>query len=78
MGSNGSYSMVVGGSALTLTAGKVIEKGRRLAGHLLEAAGADIEFADGRLAPLRRLKKSLAARGEDGVVAIVEREFDFD
>ena len=48
MGSNGSRSMVVGGSALTLAAGKVIDKGRRLASHLLEAAEADLEFADGK------------------------------
>jgi len=50
MGSNGSRSMVVGGSALTLAAGKIIDKSRRLAGHLLEAAEADIEFADGKFA----------------------------
>ncbi len=48
MGSNGSRSMVVGGSALTLAAGKVIDKGKRLAAHLLEAAEADLEFADGK------------------------------
>ena len=48
MGSNGSRSMVVGGSALTLAAQKVIDKGKRIAAHLLEAAEADIEFADGR------------------------------
>jgi carbon-monoxide dehydrogenase large subunit len=48
MGSNGSRSMVVGGSAVSLAAAKIIEKGKRLAGHLLEAAEADIEFADGR------------------------------
>jgi aerobic carbon-monoxide dehydrogenase large subunit len=48
MGSNGSRSMAVGGSAVTLAAGKVIDKGKRLAAHLLEAAEADIEFADGK------------------------------
>src|SRR5215831_6710920 len=48
MGSNGSRSMVVGGAAVTLAAGKIIDKGKRLAAHLLEAAEADIEFADGR------------------------------
>jgi aerobic carbon-monoxide dehydrogenase large subunit len=50
MGSNGSRSMVVGGSAVTLAAGKVIDKGKRLAAHLLEAAEADIEFAGGKFA----------------------------
>ena len=48
MGSNGSRSMVVGGSALHLAAGKVIDKGTRLAAHLLEAAEADLEFADAK------------------------------
>jgi CO/xanthine dehydrogenase Mo-binding subunit len=48
MGSNGSRSMVVGGSAVTLASGKVIDKGKRLAIHLLEAAEADIEFANGK------------------------------
>ena len=46
MGSNGSRSMVTGGSALTLAAQKIIAKGTRLAAHLLEAAEADIAFAD--------------------------------
>ncbi|UYN93216.1 MAG: xanthine dehydrogenase family protein molybdopterin-binding subunit [Enhydrobacter sp.] len=48
MGTNGSRSTVLGGSALFMAAGKVIEKGRKLAGHLLEAGEQDIEFADGR------------------------------
>jgi carbon-monoxide dehydrogenase large subunit len=47
MGTNGSRSTVLGGSALFMAAGKVIEKGRKLAGHLLEAGEKDIEFADG-------------------------------
>jgi aerobic carbon-monoxide dehydrogenase large subunit len=48
MGSNGSRSMVAGGGALSLAADKVIEKGRRLAAHLMETAVADVEFADGK------------------------------
>ncbi len=47
MGTNGSRSTVLGGSALFLAAGKVIEKGKKLAGHLLEAGEQDIEFANG-------------------------------
>jgi carbon-monoxide dehydrogenase large subunit len=47
MGTNGSRSTVLGGSALYLAAGKVIEKGKKLAGHLLEAGEQDIEFAEG-------------------------------
>ncbi|MBY0333064.1 MAG: xanthine dehydrogenase family protein molybdopterin-binding subunit [Acetobacteraceae bacterium] len=48
MGSNGSRSMVTGGSALVLAADKVIEKGSKIAAHMLEAGMEDIEFADGR------------------------------
>jgi carbon-monoxide dehydrogenase large subunit len=48
MGSNGSRSMVAGGSALTLAADKVIEKGKQIAAHLLEAATADISFAESK------------------------------
>jgi carbon-monoxide dehydrogenase large subunit len=47
MGTNGSRSTVLGGSALFLAAGKVIEKGKRIAGHLLEAGEQDIEFKEG-------------------------------
>ena len=44
----GSRSAAIGGSALWLAADKVIAKGKRIAAHLLEAADADIAFADGR------------------------------
>ena len=47
-GHGGSRSLHMGGSALTLAADKVIEKGQRLAGHLLEAAVEDIVFEVGR------------------------------
>jgi len=47
-GTVGSRSLPVGGSAILRAADKVIEKGRRIAAHMLEAAVEDIEFADGR------------------------------
>jgi carbon-monoxide dehydrogenase large subunit len=47
IGTNGSRSTVIGGSALWMAADKIIAKGRRIAAHLLEAAEADIEFAVG-------------------------------
>jgi aerobic carbon-monoxide dehydrogenase large subunit len=46
MGSNGSRSMVVGGTALVLAADKIIEKGRLIAAHLMEVGASDIVFAD--------------------------------
>jgi carbon-monoxide dehydrogenase large subunit len=47
MGTNGSRSTVIGGSALTVAADKVIEKGKRIAAHLLEVAPAKVAFAAG-------------------------------
>jgi carbon-monoxide dehydrogenase large subunit len=47
-GTMGSRSTVVGGSALWRAADKVIAKGKPIAAHLLEAAEADLVFADGR------------------------------
>jgi carbon-monoxide dehydrogenase large subunit len=44
-GTFGSRSIAVGGSALFKAAEKVIEKGKRIAAHLLEVSAADIEFA---------------------------------
>jgi aerobic carbon-monoxide dehydrogenase large subunit len=47
MGTNGSRSTVIGGSALTVAADKVIEKGKRIAAHLLEVSACDLAFANG-------------------------------
>jgi carbon-monoxide dehydrogenase large subunit len=47
MGSMGSRSTVIGGTALWMAADKVIAKGRRIAAKMLEAAEADITFAGG-------------------------------
>jgi carbon-monoxide dehydrogenase large subunit len=46
-GTFGSRSLAVGGSALHVAGRKIIDKGKRIAAHLLEAADADIEFAAG-------------------------------
>ncbi|HET9043643.1 MAG TPA: xanthine dehydrogenase family protein molybdopterin-binding subunit [Burkholderiales bacterium] len=47
-GTFGSRSLAVGGSALHMAAHKIIEKGRRIAAHRLEAADADVALAQGR------------------------------
>ena len=49
-GTGGSRSMELGGTALMQAAEKVIEKGRAVAAHMLEAAVEDIEFASGEFA----------------------------
>jgi aerobic carbon-monoxide dehydrogenase large subunit len=46
-GTFGSRSIAVGGSALDRAAVKIIEKGKLIAGHLLEASAGDIAFAGG-------------------------------
>jgi carbon-monoxide dehydrogenase large subunit len=47
MGTYGSRSLAVGGMAIVKAAEKIIEKGRKIAAHALEAAEGDIEFSDG-------------------------------
>jgi carbon-monoxide dehydrogenase large subunit len=48
MGTYGSRSAAVGGSAIYKALDKIIDKGRKIAAHLLEASVADVEFADGK------------------------------
>ena len=54
LGTYGSRSLSVGGSALSVAADKVVEKGRKIAAHLLEGDVDNIDFEDGEF----RLKES--------------------
>ena len=47
MGTYGSRSLAVGGSAIVKALDKVVKKAKRIAAHLMEASEADIEFKDG-------------------------------
>jgi len=47
-GTYGSRSAAVGGSAISVSLDKVIEKSRKIAAHLLEAAEEDVVFEDGK------------------------------
>ena len=47
MGTYGSRSLSVGGSAIVKAVDKVIAKGRKIAAHLMEAADTDIVFENG-------------------------------
>ena len=47
MGTYGSRSIAVGGTAIMKAVDKVIAKGKKIAAHLMEAAEADVEFTDG-------------------------------
>lgn len=47
MGTYGSRSLAVGGSAMVRATEKIIAKAKKIAAHLMEAAEADIELKDG-------------------------------
>ena len=47
MGTYGSRSLAVGGTAIVKAVDKIIAKGKKIAAHLLEAADGDIDFEGG-------------------------------
>jgi carbon-monoxide dehydrogenase large subunit len=47
-GTGGSRSMMNSGQAIVEAAAKVVEQGKQIASHALEASAGDIEFKDGR------------------------------
>src|ERR1700749_1868588 len=49
-GTGGAKSLRLAGTAVVDAAEKIIAKGKKLAGHFLEASDSDIEFRDGRFA----------------------------
>ena len=61
-GTFGSRTATLAGSAIVMAAEKLIEKGKRIAAHLLEAAESDIEFNEG----------SFAVAGTDKSVSITD------
>ncbi|MEM7405238.1 MAG: xanthine dehydrogenase family protein molybdopterin-binding subunit [Pseudomonadota bacterium] len=65
MGTFGSRSLSVGGSAIVKAADKIIDKGKKIAAHLMEAAAEDIEFEDG----------NFTVAGSDKAVNIAEVAF---
>ena len=48
MGTFGSRSLAVGGSAIVKAIDKIVEKGKKIAAHTLEASAADITFEGGQ------------------------------
>ncbi len=46
-GTGAARTATIGGTAVFKAVDKIVEKGKRIAAHMLEAAAADIEFADG-------------------------------
>jgi aerobic carbon-monoxide dehydrogenase large subunit len=76
MGTYGSRSLAVGGTAIVKAMDKVIAKGRKIAAHLLEASEADVEFKDGAftVAGTDRSK----TLGEVALTAYVPHNFPHD
>jgi carbon-monoxide dehydrogenase large subunit len=48
MGTYGSRSLAVGGSAIVRSLEKIIAKGKKIAAHLMEASDTDVTFANGK------------------------------
>ena len=76
MGTYGSRSLAVGGTAIMKALDKIVAKGKKIAAHLLEAAEADIEFKDGKftVAGTDRSK----AFGEIALAAYVPHNYPLD
>ena len=75
-GTYGSRSLAVGGSAIVKAADKLIAKGKKVTAHLLEAAEADIEFADGKFTVSGTDKQKTIA--EVAMAAIVPHNFPIE
>lgn len=73
MGTYGSRSLAVGGSAIVKSLDKVVEKGAKIAAHKLEAAEADLDFADGKWT-VRGTDKSIGF-GDIALTAYVPHDY---
>ncbi|MGB7543351.1 MAG: xanthine dehydrogenase family protein molybdopterin-binding subunit, partial [Burkholderiales bacterium] len=76
MGTYGSRSIAVGGTAIVKAVDKVVAKGKKIAAHLMEAAEADIEFRDGSFVVKGTDKKKAFA--EVSLAAYVPHNYPLD
>jgi carbon-monoxide dehydrogenase large subunit len=76
MGTYGSRSIAVGGTAIVKALDKVITKGKKIAAHLMEAAEADVEFKDGAYTVAGTDKKKMF--GEVAFAAYVPHNYPHD
>src|SRR5207253_6710384 len=74
MGTYGSRSLAVGGTAIVKALDKVIDKGRKIAAYLLEASENDVEFKDGAFRERERSKTF----GEVALAAYVRHHYPLD
>jgi carbon-monoxide dehydrogenase large subunit len=76
MGTYGSRSIAVGGTAIVKALDKIVAKGKKIAAHLLEAAEADIEYDRGEFKVAGTDKKKLF--GEVAFAAYVPHNYPHD
>jgi carbon-monoxide dehydrogenase large subunit len=76
MGTYGSRSLAVGGSAMVRATEKIIAKAKKIAAHIMEAAETDIEFADGQFS-VAGTDKSMAF-GEIALAAYVPHNYPLE
>ena len=76
MGTYGSRSLAVGGTAISKAVDKVIEKGKIIAAHMMEAAETDLEFKDGKFTVAGTDKEK--SFGEIALSAYVPHNFPHD
>ncbi len=76
MGTYGSRSAAVGGSAIVKAIDKIVDKGKKIAAHLLEASVADIEFSDGKYRVVGTDREK--AFGEVAFAAYVPHNYPID
>lgn len=76
MGTYGSRSLAVGGSAIIKSIEKIVEKGKKIAAHKLEASADDIEFAGGKFT-VKGTDKSLSF-GDIALTAYVPHVYPKD
>ena len=76
MGTYGSRSLAVGGTAIVKALDKIVAKGKKIAAHLLEAAETDIEFKDGKFTVAGTDKSK--SFGEVALAAYVPHNYPLD
>jgi carbon-monoxide dehydrogenase large subunit len=76
MGTYGSRSIAVGGTAIVNALDKIIEKGKKIAAHLMEASADDISFENGAFT-VKGTDKSKAF-GEVALTAYVPHQYPLD
>ena len=76
LGTYGSRSLAVGGSALMMAGDKIIEKGKKIAAHAMQASAEHIDFADGQFT-LRDSNQSMSIQ-EVAFAAYVPADYPED